>query len=86
MTENGRLARAKVKNQLQFWKESFLVKSASYKTLAFSEDYAGKFNLSHAGLYAGARLVTLRQTQRQTDYSNSLAHARQALTRLRRDM
>ena len=45
--ENGHLGRAKVKNPIT-WERKFLPKSATLKPLGFSEDYAGKFKLSHA--------------------------------------
>ena len=48
MIENGRLGRAKQQQKKKaLKKESFLAKSARLKTLKFSKDLAGKFNLSH---------------------------------------
>ena len=47
MIENGRFGRAKVKNELELRKESFLAKSVGWKPLLFSKDLAGKFNLLH---------------------------------------
>ena len=47
------------------------------KPLEFSEDYAGKFNLSHA---SRTLVLDWYHTDRQTDYNNPLAHVRQALT------
>ena len=52
-------------------RERVLAKSATWKPLEFSEDLAGKFNLSHIRLTLE---LEWQHTHRQTDYHNPLAH------------
>ena len=82
MTANGRLGLCESEKQAITLERKPFSEICKLKTYGVGEDHAGKFNLSQAHRTLALDWYvthTYRQRDRHTDYSNSHAHAHQAL-------